>query len=242
MKKDIFHFLALWFNDDECIQVKTSGSTGKPKTIQIQKEKMVISALMTGHFFKLKENNTALLCISAKHIGGMMMILRALVFKLNLISVEPSNKPLNKIETDIDFAAMVPYQVQSILNETPHKLKLIKNLIIGGGALQNQLENTLLLLNQDEIKNIIIAYEPIWAIGTGKTATAQQAQNMHQFIRKTILNKFGREISKHISIIYGGSVKPENSKELFSQPDIDGALVGGASLNSISFTDIIQAL
>lgn len=106
----------------------------------------------------------------------------------------------------------------------------------------SQLENVLFKLNEEELKKTIIAYEPIWAIGTGKTASPEQAQSMHNNIRKTLASKFGDSVAEQITILYGGSVKPDNASELFSQPDIDGALVGGASLDANSFTDIIQSL
>jgi triosephosphate isomerase len=105
-----------------------------------------------------------------------------------------------------------------------------------------QLESVLFHLTEEEIKKIIVAYEPIWAIGTGQTASDQQAQSMHQFIRKSISERHNEALANQLTIIYGGSVKPENAASLFAQNDIDGALVGRASLNSNSFTDIIQAL
>ncbi|HMZ47243.1 MAG TPA: triose-phosphate isomerase, partial [Chitinophagaceae bacterium] len=85
-------------------------------------------------------------------------------------------------------------------------------------------------------------YEPIWAIGTGKTASNEQAQEMHQHIRNVLANKYGKEIAEQISILYGGSVKGSNAADLFAQNDVDGGLVGGASLNAEEFTTIINAL
>lgn len=105
----------------------------------------------------------------------------------------------------------------------------------------NQIRSTISTLNSEQVKKIIIAYEPIWAIGTGKTATSDQAQEMHFEIRKEIKNQFGDAISDNMSILYGGSVKPSNANELFSKPDVDGGLVGGASLSSKDFLDIINA-
>ncbi len=93
-----------------------------------------------------------------------------------------------------------------------------------------------------EIKNIIIAYEPIWAIGTGQTASVEQAQEMHEYIRKALTTKYGVEIANEISILYGGSVKANNAQEIFSCPDVDGGLVGGASLVATDFVQIIKAL
>lgn len=92
----------------------------------------------------------------------------------------------------------------------------------------------------EEITNLVLAYEPVWAIGTGKTASPEEAQNMHAFIRRWIQKHFGNYLSDKMIILYGGSVKPENIKELMARPDIDGALVGGASLDAGSFSAIIQ--
>ncbi|MCX8473959.1 MAG: triose-phosphate isomerase [Sediminibacterium sp.] len=106
----------------------------------------------------------------------------------------------------------------------------------------NQIEASLFHLNTTQISNIVFAYEPIWAIGTGQTATSDQAQEMHQFIRETIASKYNQETAQQISILYGGSVKADNAKELFSRVDVDGGLVGGASLISKDFSQIIAAL
>jgi triosephosphate isomerase len=95
-------------------------------------------------------------------------------------------------------------------------------------------------LSKDQFEKVIIAYEPVWAIGTGETATPEQAQEMHAFIRGVIREKFD-ELAEHTRILYGGSVKPSNALELFSQPDVDGGLVGGASLDADSFISILQA-
>ena len=104
-----------------------------------------------------------------------------------------------------------------------------------------QLEESLFHLKADDLKKIIIAYEPIWAIGTGKTATTEQAQEMHQYIRSVLAEKYGK-VADQISILYGGSVKANNAVELFACPDVDGGLVGGASLVADDFIQIIQAL
>lgn len=104
-----------------------------------------------------------------------------------------------------------------------------------------QVEKALFGLSEDDIKKVVIAYEPVWAIGTGVTASAEQAQEMHAFIRNQITSKYKPAIADEISILYGGSVKPENAKEIFSQPDVDGGLIGGASLKSRDFTNIAKA-
>ena len=91
------------------------------------------------------------------------------------------------------------------------------------------------------MKSLIIAYEPVWAIGTGRTASPEQAEEMHNFIREFIKNDFTPETSENLTIQYGGSVKPENARELLSQQDIDGSLIGGASLKADSFLSIIES-
>jgi triosephosphate isomerase len=95
-------------------------------------------------------------------------------------------------------------------------------------------------LNEEEVKRVVIAYEPVWAIGSGKTATKDEAQDVHGFIRNYIQNLMGRRVADDLPILYGGSVKPENISSLMTEPDIDGALVGGASLDVISFAQIVN--
>ncbi len=104
-----------------------------------------------------------------------------------------------------------------------------------------QLEGSLFGLTAEQFSHIILAYEPVWAIGTGKTATAEQAEEMHAFIRATIAGKFGAEAAENVTILYGGSCKPGNAKELFSKPDVDGGLIGGAALKAADFKGIIDA-
>jgi len=106
----------------------------------------------------------------------------------------------------------------------------------------SQLKESLYHLSADQIRRIVIAYEPIWAIGTGKTASSAQAQEMHAFIRTSLTDQYGANTANSISILYGGSVKAANAAEIFSQPDVDGGLVGGASLIAEEFVSIINAL
>lgn len=105
-----------------------------------------------------------------------------------------------------------------------------------------QLQESLFDLRAEEVARVVIAYEPIWAIGTGKTASSDQAQEMHAHIRSELAKKYGQEIANQIPILYGGSVKGANAKEIFGKPDVDGGLVGGASLNADEFVQIINAL
>lgn len=106
----------------------------------------------------------------------------------------------------------------------------------------SQLKNALFHLKAADFKNIILAYEPVWAIGTGETASPEQAQEMHAFVRNIISKKFGEEVAENVSILYGGSVKPANAEEIFSKPDVDGGLIGGASLKAEDFSAIIKAI
>jgi triosephosphate isomerase (TIM) len=107
---------------------------------------------------------------------------------------------------------------------------------------QQQLEESLFHLTAEQLQNIVIAYEPIWAIGTGRTASTDQAQEMHHHLRSVIAGRFGAEVADQVSILYGGSVKAGNAAELFACPDVDGGLVGGASLVAQDFMEIIKAL
>ena len=106
-------------------------------------------------------------------------------------------------------------------------------------VVDEQIAGSLADLDDNQLKDMVIAYEPVWAIGTGKTASTEQAQEVHAFIRGEIVKSHGEDIAKVVRIQYGGSVKPANARELLSQPDVDGALVGGASLEGRSFTEII---
>ncbi len=108
-------------------------------------------------------------------------------------------------------------------------------------VVKNQLSKALFDLPLQAYKKIVIAYEPVWAIGTGQTASPEQAQEMHRFIRETLAQKYGRDLANHVRILYGGSVKPANASEIFSQPDVDGGLIGGASLNAEDFNAIVTA-
>jgi triosephosphate isomerase len=107
-------------------------------------------------------------------------------------------------------------------------------------VLDTQVRGSLAGLTKEQMTETIVAYEPVWAIGTGKTATTQQAQEAHAFIRGLLVKLFGEAVAKKVRIQYGGSVKPANARELMSQPDVDGALVGGASLETRSFADIVK--
>ena len=138
-----------------------------------------------------------------------------------------------KAKTAIDNSLNIIFCVGEELSEREkgNHFELIKNQIING----------LFGLDIDQIKNVVVAYEPVWAIGTGKTAENYQIQEMHEYIRKLFNDKYGSDISQKIRILYGGSVKPNNAKEIFSLNDVDGGLIGGASLNFSDFNAIVQA-
>ena len=108
-------------------------------------------------------------------------------------------------------------------------------------VIARQIKLDLFNVTADELKNIVIAYEPVWAIGTGKTATADQAEEIHAHIRSLVAAKYGQEVAENTSILYGGSCKPSNAKELFANPDVDGGLIGGAALKAADFKGIIDA-
>ncbi|MBA0885249.1 MAG: hypothetical protein RLZZ540_970 [Bacteroidota bacterium] len=107
---------------------------------------------------------------------------------------------------------------------------------------ENQLKDGLFQIDAKSWDKVVLAYEPVWAIGTGETASPEQAQEMHEFIRETVLKAFGKEIAENVSILYGGSVKPDNAKEIFSKPDVDGGLIGGAALKADDFVAIVTAI
>lgn len=104
-----------------------------------------------------------------------------------------------------------------------------------------QLEKGLFHLNASDMKNVVIAYEPVWAIGTGETASPEQAQEIHEYIRQVLAEKYSQDVADYTSILYGGSVKPNNAKEIFAKKDVDGGLIGGASLDANSFAEIVMS-
>ena len=117
------------------------------------------------------------------------------------------------------------------------RIKNSQNMVV-----EMQLEGSVFNLSAEEFKNIVLAYEPVWAIGTGLTATSEQAQEMHAFIRSLVTKKYGQQIANEMTILYGGSCNPSNAKELFSKPDVDSGLIGGSSLNAADFTVIIESV
>lgn len=138
-----------------------------------------------------------------------------------------------KVNTALDNEMAIIFCIGEELNDRKNGtyFDLIKTQLVEG----------LFHVSKDDWKEIVVAYEPVWAIGTGETASPQQAQEMHKYIREVIAESYSTEVAEKVSILYGGSVKPENAKEIFSQPDVDGGLVGGASMEVNSFMDIINS-
>lgn len=139
-QQSLHQFILDWVNEKDTVTVQTSGSTGTPKQIPLSKERMMNSAFMTGNYFNFKSGQTALLCLPCDYIAGKMMVVRAMMWGLDLQLVPPTGNPMATIEQSIDFAAMVPLQVATIFEQSPKKFKLIKQLIIGGGKVDAQLQ------------------------------------------------------------------------------------------------------
>jgi triosephosphate isomerase len=147
------------------------------------------------------------------------------------------HEPDTLIAKKVDFAIHSDFQVVLCVGETLEQRESGKTFDVVLGQVQNGLAP----VDHDSMQNIVIAYEPVWAIGTGKTASADDAQAVHGAIRESLATRYDDDVASSIRIQYGGSVKPENAKELFACPDIDGALVGGAALSGESFAAIIEA-
>ncbi|MGX7666140.1 triose-phosphate isomerase [Flavobacterium pedocola] len=139
----------------------------------------------------------------------------------------------NKVDTALKHEMRVIFCIGEELKDRQNKQHF--------NVVDYQLRDGLFHLGANAWVNIVLAYEPVWAIGTGETATPQQAQEMHHFIRETIRHKYGESVSENVSILYGGSVKADNAKEIFSQADVDGGLIGGASLKAEDFVAIVDA-
>ncbi len=164
--------------------------------------------------------------------------------------------------TGAEYVILGHSERREYYNETPEILKAKVDLALANGlkvifcigeslaqreanqqnaVCKAELEGSVFHLSAEQFANIVIAYEPIWAIGTGKTATSDQAEEIHAYIRSVVADKYGKEVAENTSILYGGSCKGSNAPELFGKPDIDGGLIGGASLKAGDFYDIIKA-
>ncbi len=145
---------------------------------------------------------------------------------------ETNEKLAEKINAALENGLTPIYCFGETLSQRENNLELTIN--------ESQVREGMFHLNEEQIKKVVLAYEPVWAIGTGKTATSAQAQEIHAFIRNVLTEKYNKETAESISILYGGSMKPDNAKELLSCADIDGGLIGGAALESRSFVEIIK--
>lgn len=140
----------------------------------------------------------------------------------------------NKVDTALKHEMRVIFCIGEELKDRQDKQHF--------NVVENQLRDGLFHLEANAWVNIVLAYEPVWAIGTGETASPEQAQEMHKFIRETIQHHYGNPVAENVSILYGGSVKPDNAKEIFSKPDVDGGLIGGAALKAEDFIAIVDAV
>ena len=219
---------------------------------------------------KNKPNCGVVICTPFIHLASVASIINKDVMNLGAENCADKEKGAYTGEvsasmvrsTGAEYVILGHSERRAYYNETPEILKEKVNLALNNGlkdifcigevleereaGRQNevvgaQLAGSLFELTKEQFSNIVLAYEPVWAIGTGKTATSDQAEEMHSFIRKTIENKFGAEAAENVTILYGGSCKPSNARELFSKPDVDGGLIGGASLKAADFEAIIDA-
>lgn len=140
----------------------------------------------------------------------------------------------NKVDTALKHEMRVIFCIGEELKDRQNKQHF--------NVVENQLRDGLFHLEANAWVNLVLAYEPVWAIGTGETASPEQAQEMHKFIRETIQHHYGSPVAENVSILYGGSVKPDNAGEIFSKPDVDGGLIGGAALKAEDFIAIVDAV
>ncbi len=136
-------FISAWFDSVDFIETNTSGSTAAPKLIRLEKQKMEASARMTGTYFDFKPGDKTILCLSPETIGGKMMLLRSFLFEMEIYVVDINRNPLEKVDFQLKFAAMVPLQIQNIIENYPEKLNLVQHLLIGGATVSKQLEESL---------------------------------------------------------------------------------------------------
>lgn len=146
---------------------------------------------------------------------------------------ETNEQLAQKVDRLLDYGIKPIFCVGEVLEEREKNIHF--------DIVKKQLEESLFHLNKDEFSNVVLAYEPVWAIGTGKTASPEQAQEMHAYIRKIIAEKYDLNTAEEVSILYGGSCNPGNAKTLFSQKDVDGGLIGGASLKADDFMAIAES-
>ena len=223
-------------------------------------------------YFRLKPSKAeVILCTPYIHLAGVSQILKDGNVRLGAqnCASEPSGAYTGEISPAMILSTGAGYVIighserrsyyhednQLLNRKTKHALSTGLKVIFCCGevlgeresgkyfeVVKNQIENGLFNIPAEEIKNVVVAYEPVWAIGTGLTATPEQAQEMHQYIRGLFTEKYGKEIADNLTILYGGSCKPSNAAEIFSKPDVDGGLIGGAALKKDDFTAIVEAI
>ena len=192
IQKEVTDFITEWNNSSDFITTKTSGSTGKPKEIKIPKKKMQLSAQMTGKFLQLSAKQNALLCLSPNTIAGKMMIVRAMEFDLNLHITDPASNPLDCVNFTIDFIAIVPLQLSTILKNSIDKLRSIKNCIVGGGTISYEQNNQL-------IENDLTVF---------------QTYGMTETLSHVALRKIGKQTEEFYTALEGNHFSINTSNQL----------------------------
>ncbi len=237
------------------------------KTLQ---DGLALAKELNANLVEDKPNCDVIICTPFIHLASVAGIIDASVLGLGAENCadKASGAYTGEVSAEMVKSTGAQYVIlghserRAYYHETPEILKEKVNLALANGLkvifcigevleereankqneiVKAQLEGSLFGLSKEEFANIILAYEPVWAIGTGKTATADQAEEMHAFIRSTIAAQFGDEAAENVSILYGGSCKPSNAKELFAKPNVDGGLIGGAALKAADFKGIIDA-
>lgn len=242
-EKKVRNFLEEWASGGDSVKVQTSGSTGVPKIFGIEKKKMINSAVMTCNFLGLKEGDTALLCLPVEYISGKMMVVRSLERKLKLIVSEPSLRPAENLDQEVDFCAMTPLQVENSLD----KLHLIKNLIIGGAAVSESLKNKILHMNLDRSSRIFETYgmsETLSHIGL-KQVMPEQEEYFTVFENVSIsldergcLTIFAPDVNAEV-LVTNDLVEIKNNKQFKFLGRIDNVInSGGAKI----FPEKLEAL
>lgn len=197
-QQNVHSFLNEWNNEHDFIEVTTSGSTGTPKKIQLKKAQCIVSAKNTLSFLSIKENDTALLCLSVSTIAGKMMLIRSIIGKLNLIITEPVSNPLLGIAEKIDFAAMVPLQVEKIVSTSSSQLFSIKQLIIGGAPISSKLIDRLQQINY----------------------TAFQTFGMTETISHVALRKIGKQTDEFYTALPTVHFEEKNQQLIIHYPGV----------------------
>jgi len=213
LKNKIEEFISNWNDSSFFIETKTSGSTGTPKTIRLTKSQMIASAKMTGVYFGLKENQTALLCLSLDTIAGKMMLVRAVVHQMKLLVCLPKSNPLIGITEKIDFVALVPLQVDKIIKESLTTFKTIKSVLIGGASIS---ENIIESLKKEKI-------------------TCYQSFGMTETISHIAIRKVGFENETYYTTLANIKIQTDEHNELIiSAPNLE--------INEVKTNDLVQII